>query len=126
MFIVDNDKVVIKDHNVELCKVSEIESIVKQLYDLRNTHLIELSTSEQRFTDEGIDRYFKADPNYTLSKEVWKEDADTNWRGISGPLLFNKYQKHAELYCEGCIDYNVTPTYDGFKEWLVGSMWEED
>lgn len=74
---------------------------------------------EDRYTTEGIDRLFRASPDFIVSLDRWNRESKYSWAGISGPDLFNGYQKHAEHYCEGCLEYGREPTYEGFRQWLI-------
>lgn len=74
---------------------------------------------EDRYTLEGIDRLFKASPNFIPSKERWENESKYFWSGIPGRELFSNYQKHAEFYCEGCMENGTDPTYEGFRQFLI-------
>lgn len=116
MFYIRNDRIVLVDSDADVCSVDEVDSAIQALQQFKSTNV---EIDEDRYTNEGIDKEFRASPDFIPSKEIWKEDSKTDWRGIAGPDLFNRYQRHAETYCWGCNDYGQEPTYEGFRQWLI-------
>lgn len=122
MFYLHDGRVKLEDSQADVCAVEEIGNVIRQLIALQGTFPTtsnEVEVDEDRYTLEGIDRYFKADPNFMPSKENWLRDSLKDWSGISGPALFILYQRHAESYCSGCMEYGQDPTYEGFRQWLI-------
>lgn len=129
MFYVNGNSVYVNTDNgdVELCHVNNLPLVIHELTGLNllinePTPIDEEKDEEDvsdRFTLEGIDRFFTAEVGFLPSIERWAEDSKTNWMNIEGTELFNRYQKHAECYCSGCLDINCEPTYEGFRTWLV-------
>lgn len=73
----------------------------------------------ERFTPEGIDRQFRAPHDFVPDREAWKRDAQTSWVGIPNEILAGRYQRHFETYIRGCNDFNIEPTYEGFRQWMI-------
>lgn len=81
---------------------------------------VDVTPPDEIFTSEGIDRFYKADDGFVISTERWEEDSIRNWSNYaSGADLFNVYQKHAEMYCQWCMNEDKIPTYVGFRNWLI-------
>jgi hypothetical protein len=119
MFYLSDGRVKLTDSQADVCGVDEIESVISALMALQGEVTTPKEIDDDRYTLEGIDRQFKADPGFVPSKEVWWEDSVVDWRGIPGAILFQRYQRHAETYCWGCMDYSQDPTYEGFRQWLI-------
>lgn len=122
MFYLHDGRVKLEDSQADVCAVEEIDSAIRKLMTLLGGAIVpstDVDYDDDRFTLEGIDRYFKADPDFMPSKENWLRDSLKDWSGISGPVLFTLYQRHAESYCSGCMEYGQDPTYEGFRQWLI-------
>ena len=128
MFFIQHQQVCLSSTQVPICSVNDIDRAIHELTLLKsglNTAQIDVSGPEEeeewvdRFTPEGIDRQFKANVDFRPSIERWEEDSRIQWEGIPGPELFNRYQIHAQCYCEGCLEYDLEPTYEGFRQWLI-------
>lgn len=121
MFFIENEHLKLTQNRVVVCPVEDIPRAIQELHFLLGT--VPSSTieerNEERFTSEGIDRLFRAEVGFVPSREYWQEDSPRNWEGLTGAELFNRYQKHAETYCEGCAEYGMVPSYAGFREWLI-------
>jgi hypothetical protein len=98
-------------------KIQEIPQLLNELDSLYQNWVIEQNL--ERYTEEGIDLEFKAESNYILTEEMWLEDAQNSWSNYTGPELFNRYQKHAEVFIEICINNDIDVTYEGFRQWLI-------
>ena len=120
MFFVENGSIKLSANRVTVCPLEEVERALTELTLIRDSPpMVEYCPLiDERFTAEGIDREFRAEPGFPLSRSEWKRDACNGWKDIEGPALFKRYQKHAELYCEGCVLQNEEPTYEGFRAWL--------
>lgn len=102
-----------------VCPEGDIGKAISCLSTLNRNKIDEVE--EDRYTVEGIDRYFQADPNAQQSREIWREDSLRNWEHLSGPELFQRYQRYAEIYCTGCREHDRDPTYEGFRHWLINA-----
>lgn len=109
----DQLSVVEGSQTIPLGGASELPTLITQLQQLSTEQEV-----AQRYTPEGIDRFFRANPTFSPSLELWAADSIQDWRHLSGQELFNRYQSHAETYVWGCRDFNEDPTYEGFREWL--------
>lgn len=121
MFFIDQGHVRLTRDNTSVCPVEEIDRALMELSALKqglNTGESE-EALEDRYTVEGIDRHFQADPSFTPSVDIWREDALRGWENLTGPEMFQRYPKHAETYCWGCREHGIDPTYQGFKDWLI-------
>lgn len=102
-----------------VCAVGDIGKAIDHLSVINRGAAEE--AAEERYTSEGIDRYFQAGPNAQLNRELWREDALRNWEHLSGPELFQRYQRYAEVFCDGCREYGRDPSYEGFRAWLINT-----
>ena len=122
MFYLENGLIKVVANDAVVCREDEIEKAVYELSVLNSNIPTPVSTDElleDRLTVEGIDKAYRADFSFSPSLEYWQEDAVNDWRGWTGPQLFERYQKHAEHYCEGCAQFNMEPTYEGFRQYLI-------
>lgn len=109
------------ERNQELvCEIDQINEAISRLQNLAADYEEASNDSlESRYTPEGIDRFFRASTEFVNDERRWREDSIRDWLHLSGPELFNRYQIHAELYCEGCLKNDQEPSYQGFREWLI-------
>ena len=121
MFILENDTVLLSRCRSSVCHVEDIDRAIQELQLLRQnlSSGTNVEVDEDRYTAEGIDRYFRASEGFNPSRDFWSEDSPKNWEDVPGPELFNRYQKHAECYCSGCVEYGIEPSYEGFRQWLI-------
>lgn len=121
MFYVDNGLVKLRRDGTVVCDYTELDRVVHELSNLRSVanHREEELSAEDRFTPEGIDRYFEVSPDFVVHEELWEQDSQRNWEHLTGPELFSRYQREAQAYCWSCMDIGIEPTYQGFREWLV-------
>lgn len=111
---------------VEVCRFQDIPEVISCLVKICQENVLEDNVDEieendidERYTSEGIDRYFKSTEMTSGPSPTWEADSLINWAGIPGPVLFSRYPRHAECYCEGALEYNFEPTYEGFRQWLI-------
>lgn len=147
MFYLHNETIRIVSNDDVLCPLKNVDIVINELVDIKNSvnnkknsfnvtfnpviiddeDENEEDSVEDKFTAEGINRCFQANPNFVPSEQYWQEDSIKNWKGLSGPELFSRYEKHAEIYCQGCRESGREPTYEGFREWLIGlKSWSEE
>lgn len=119
MFHNDNGIIRRTRNGAIVCELDELDTAIDSLAHIRNQLAVSDDDAEERYTAEGIDRYFEASPDFAVSTDYWREDSARNWEGIPGTELFRRYQKHAETYCWGCRDSGEDPTYRGFVNWLI-------
>lgn len=122
MFYIENGKVMAVASQGIVCDETEIEKAIYELSLLNANQMdgdSDVESDDERYTAEGIDRYFQADPKFEVSIADWQEDAPQDWAHLTGPELWNRYQKHAEWYLYGCDEHGHEPTYEGFRRYLI-------
>jgi hypothetical protein len=121
MFYLHNGVVYLSKNQQSFCEVEQLDSVIDQLTKLQTTYRQKKDDDDldERYTPEGIDRFFQADPQFINDERRWKEDALRDWKHLTGPELFERYQIHAQLYCEYCQNNDLEPSYQGFRHWLV-------
>ncbi len=121
MFYIDQGYIRLTRDNTPVCPAEDITRAIHELSSLKGSMTAGETEEafEDRFTPEGIDRHFQADPNFNVSVDMWREDALRSWEHLTGPELFQRYQKHAETYCWGCRDHGIDPSYSGFRSWMI-------
>lgn len=122
MFYIRNGIVYLTKNQQHLCEAEQLNDVIQHLQFLLNDYQQkkeELELNEERYTPEGIDRFFHANPNFINDERRWKEDSIRDWKHLDGFELFDRYQIHAQLYCEQCYENDQEPSYQGFRDWLI-------
>jgi len=116
MVYVEEKKVYLTANQQFFCYINDIPRVIERLKELYDAESVDFD--EERYTEEGIDRFFEVPPETPLDRSSWDEDSVHNWENLPGPVLFERYGHYAQIYCEGCRDHKVDPTYQGFRDWL--------